>query len=170
MPAIQSRLQGFARDADFLRDLIYAGAVDVCVDGLNEVSPDTRAKIIDFADNHFKGNIALATQPLDDWAPPMNARVFVFVGLPQEQVIDFLVTRKMPAEAEGDKNAYRLRCQDFVAEALRDGQPEAEREQVQLILANPMDLTVVAEMLARGKKPDVFRLREQQYRTMAADY
>jgi hypothetical protein len=37
-------------------------------------------------------------------------------------------------------------------------------------LSNPMDLTVVAEMLARGKDPDLFRLGEQQYDIMAADY
>jgi hypothetical protein len=33
-----------------------------------------------------------------------------------------------------------------------------------------MDLTAVAEMLARSKNPDLFRLREQQYVVMAADY
>jgi hypothetical protein len=170
MPAIQRRLQGFARDADFLRDLIFAGAIDVCVDGLNEVSADTRAKIIDFADNHFKGNIALATQPLDDWTPPMNARVFVFTGLPPGKVVDFLVSRKQSAGTQDDKAACEARCREFVAEALPEVQSDADREQVQLILTNPMDLTVVAEMLARGEKPDVFRLREQQYRTMAADY
>jgi hypothetical protein len=38
------------------------------------------------------------------------------------------------------------------------------------MLSNPMDLTVVAEMLSRGEQPDLFRLREQQYRIMAGDY
>jgi hypothetical protein len=38
------------------------------------------------------------------------------------------------------------------------------------MLSNPMDLTVVAEMLARGEQPNLFRLREQQYSIMAADY
>ena len=33
-----------------------------------------------------------------------------------------------------------------------------------------MDLTVVAQMIARGVKPDLFHLQEQYYRLMADDY
>ncbi len=38
------------------------------------------------------------------------------------------------------------------------------------ILSNPMDLTVVALMLSQGKYPNLFRLQEQQYNLMAAEY
>ena len=40
---IQGKLFGYAQDKDFLQSLVYSGAMDVCIDGLNEVSPDTRA-------------------------------------------------------------------------------------------------------------------------------
>jgi hypothetical protein len=38
------------------------------------------------------------------------------------------------------------------------------------VLSNPMDLTVVAQMLAVGHTPDLFHLREQQYELMAQSY
>jgi len=43
--AIQAKLHGQAQDAEFLKNLIYSGAIDICIDGLNEVTADTRAKI-----------------------------------------------------------------------------------------------------------------------------
>ena len=42
LEAIQAKLLGMARDADFLRQLVHSGAIDICIDGLNEVSADTR--------------------------------------------------------------------------------------------------------------------------------
>jgi hypothetical protein len=38
------------------------------------------------------------------------------------------------------------------------------------LLSNPMDLTLVAAMLARGETPDLFHLQQQQYQIMAKDY
>lgn len=43
--AIQAKLHGLAEKSDFLESLIYSGAIDICIDGLNEVSADTRAKV-----------------------------------------------------------------------------------------------------------------------------
>ena len=40
--AIQAKLHGQAQDAQFLKNLIYSGAIDICIDGLNEVTADTR--------------------------------------------------------------------------------------------------------------------------------
>ncbi len=38
------------------------------------------------------------------------------------------------------------------------------------MLSNPMDLTVVAHMLANDKRPDLLQLQKQEYEVMAADY
>lgn len=38
------------------------------------------------------------------------------------------------------------------------------------VLSNPMDLTVVARMLAKELSPDLFHLQEQQYTWMAEEY
>ena len=43
--AIQRRLQGQAQDETYLRTLIFAGALDVLIDGLNEASPEARSRI-----------------------------------------------------------------------------------------------------------------------------
>ena len=40
--AIQAKLHGQAQDVHFLKSLIYSGAIDIYIDGLNEVTADTR--------------------------------------------------------------------------------------------------------------------------------
>ena len=50
LDAIQGKLEGPARDPEYLRKLIYAGAIDSAIDGLNEVSTDTRARVVEFAE------------------------------------------------------------------------------------------------------------------------
>lgn len=57
-------LFGPAKDARFLRKLIYSGATDVCIDGLNEVSPNTHAEITTFIKEYVKGNIIIGTQSI----------------------------------------------------------------------------------------------------------
>jgi HEAT repeat protein/Uma2 family endonuclease len=61
--AIQAKLQGQIQDAQFLKNLIYNGAIDICIDGLNEVTADTRAKISQFVENYFRGNINRVAKP-----------------------------------------------------------------------------------------------------------
>ena len=48
-------------------------------------------------------------------------------------------------------------------QVLDDQQATEELEAIHRILSNPMDLTVIASMIAAGKQPDLFRLQEQQY-------
>ena len=76
--AIRVMLEGPARDPGFLETLVYSGALDIYVDGLNEVSPDTRARIAQDAEK--SANIILATQPLE-WEPPAKSRVMVLEPL-----------------------------------------------------------------------------------------
>lgn len=45
----------------------------------------------------------------------------------------------------------------FGGDEVREGRRVAMCE----VLSNPMDLTVVAQMLAEGHSPDLFRLRQQ---------
>ena len=40
-------------DPEYLRKLIYAGAIDSAIDGLNEVSADTRARVVEFAETRI---------------------------------------------------------------------------------------------------------------------
>ena len=171
LEAIQAKLHGYAKDEIFLRSLIYSGAIDVCIDGLNEASPDARAQVTGFMESNFKGNFLLGTQPLE-WTPPAMARIYILEPLAREQIEAFLVSRQtaLPADARITGAEYERACRAYLAQALDDNQPGEELVATQRVLSNPMDLTVVAWMIARDKEPDLFRLQEQQYESMADDY
>ena len=167
--AIQAKLYGQAQDADFLRDLIYAGAINIYIDGLNEVTPDTRAHIRAFMEKNFKGNIILATQPLE-WKPP--GKVYTLQPLGLEQISTFLY-QHCP-ENPAQKSIYEQTCSSYLqtvqADLASDLIPEDEKATLRQSLSNPMDLTVVAQLLTSQRQPNLLRLREQQYSTMAEDY
>ncbi len=169
--AIQTKLHGLAQTSEFLRNLIYSGAVDIYIDGLNEVSADTRAKVAEFAERYFKGNIIMATQPLE-WRPPSTARVYTLLPLKREKIEQFLLSRKdtLPEDAAVGGADYERICREFLARELEGDHPKELRESIQRVLSNPMDLTLTAQMISRGQTPDLFHLQEQQYKLMAADY
>ncbi|BBD69124.1 HEAT repeat-containing PBS lyase [Nostoc commune NIES-4072] len=169
--AIQDKLHGQAQDADFLKNLIYSGAIDICIDGLNEVTADTRAKICQFVESYFRGNIIMTTQPLE-WTPPSTAKTYYLQPLEQQQIQEFLISRqlRLPKDAKIQGADYEKACINYLKEVLKDQQAQEELDAVRRILSNPMDLTVVALMLSQGKQPNLFRLQEQQYKLMAAEY
>ncbi|BAY75972.1 PBS lyase HEAT-like repeat protein [Nostoc linckia NIES-25] len=169
--AIQDKLHGQAQDAGFLKNLIYSGAIDICIDGLNEVTAETRAKICQFVESYFRGNIIMTTQPLE-WTPPSTAKTYYLQPLEQQQIQEFLRSRqpRLPKDAQIQGTDYEKACINYLTEALNNQQPKEELDAARRILSNPMDLTVVALMLSQGKQPNLFRLQEQQYNLMAAEY
>ncbi|ACC81045.1 HEAT repeat domain-containing protein [Nostoc punctiforme] len=169
--AIQEKLHGQAQDAGFLKNLIYSGAIDICIDGLNEVTAETRAKICQFVESYFRGNIIMTTQPLE-WTPPSTAKTYYLQPLEQSQIQEFLLSRqqRLPKDAKIQGADYAQACTNYLTEVLKDQQAQEELEAARRILSNPMDLTVVALMLSQGKHPNLFRLQEQQYNLMAAEY
>ena len=166
--AIQAKLHGQAQDAEFLKNLIYSGAIDICIDGLNEVTADTRAKICQFVESYFKGNIILTTQPIE-WIAPTTAKIYELQPLQTDQIETFLLSRSAIV-APTSEATYADSCRSYLAQALNPNQSSEELAATQRILSNPMDLTVVAQMIALEKTPDLFQLQEQQYQLMAADY
>jgi HEAT repeat protein len=169
--AIQAKLEGHARDTRFLESIIYSGALDIYIDGLNEVTADTRARIIDFIDRNSHANILVTTQRIE-WTPPAEARLYTLLPLNDALVEEFLVSREPVLEphAQVQDEGYRAACARFVRHALSPRQPRELLQATREVLSNPMDLTVVAQMLAQGHTPDLFHLRQQQYELMAADY
>ncbi len=169
--AIQAKLHGQAQDAGFLKNLIYSGAIDICIDGLNEVTADTRSQIKQFVESYFRGNIIMATQPLE-WEPPTTAKIFYLKPLQQQQIEEFLVSRQLQNSEDITVQgaAYEKACKKYLKQAFNNKQPQEELDAIERVLSNPMDLTLVAQMLSQGKQPDLFRLQEQQYNLMAAEY
>ncbi|PSN15283.1 hypothetical protein C7293_07990 [filamentous cyanobacterium CCT1] len=166
--AIRDRLHGPIQDGDFLQSLIYSGAIDICIDGLNEVTPDTRAKVSLFAETYFKGNLVITTQPMD-WEPPNNATVYVLQPLTSDQIGAFLQSRSstLPATAPVQGVQYEQACRAFLDQLKPD---QLGWEVMAHTLSNPMELTVVAQMIADGKQPDLLNLQQQQYNAMASRY
>ncbi|NEP25534.1 HEAT repeat domain-containing protein [Moorena sp. SIO3I6] len=171
LEAIQAKLPIAAEDPLFLQSLINYNTLDICIDGLNEVSPDTRATINTFVEHHVQGHIILTTQPLE-WTPPATAKTYVLQPLKRQQIADFLTSRQgiLPEDAPVSGVAYEQACDDYLASQLQQTQSKQELAAVRRFLSNPMDLTLVAQLLAQGKDPDLLNLQQQQYEIMAEDY
>ncbi len=169
--AIQIKLHGQTQDAQFLKNLIYSGAIDICIDGLNEVSADTRAQIKSFMESYFKGNIIVTTQPLE-WEPPSTAKTYYLQPLQQSQIQQFLLSRQphLPHDAKIQGTDYEKACTNYLDRSFNTPQTPEELTAVKGILSNPMDLTLVALMLSQAEYPDVFHLQQQQYNLMAEEY
>ena len=168
--AIHAKLPEHLRDRRFLRKLVGGGALDICVDGLNEVSADTRAAITQFVERAFTGNALLTTQPLE-WQPPSTARVFALLPLRRDRIADYLLSRYalFAASAVAAQADYERACRAYLEKELAAQPPELLASTLR-ILANPMDAVLVAQMLAHGQTPNLFRLQEQQCALMADDY
>ncbi|WP_413162711.1 HEAT repeat domain-containing protein [Capilliphycus salinus ALCB114379] len=79
--AIQEKLDDYVKqDPNFLQSLIYHRAIDICIDGLNEVTPDTKANLIKFVESNFKTNIIMTTQP--NWTPLSTAMFKIYTLQP----------------------------------------------------------------------------------------
>jgi HEAT repeat protein len=117
LEAIQDKLEGNAKDPAFLQNLIYSRALDICIDGLNEVSPDTRAKITQFLERNFQGNFILTTQPLNGWIPPKTAKIYELQPLSPDQIRQFLHSRidTLPATALLTGLDYTAACDEVLA-------------------------------------------------------
>jgi hypothetical protein len=174
LEAIQTKLEGNAKDPNFLQNLIYSRALDICIDGLNEVSPDTRAKITQFLERNFQGNFILTTQPLNGWNPPKTAKIYELQPLTPDQIREFLHSRidTLPASSLITGIDYTTACNkvfDQYITRLKDS-PTDEAKKIRRIFSNPMDLTLIAHTIAANEPPDLLRLQEQDYKRMCDRY
>ena len=170
-----SRIIHDVQETGFVRSLVYTRALTVIVDGLNEVAADTREKIGAFARDMSKGDVIIATQPIE-WRPPPNSRTVELLPLDRSEATAFLDSRPVGADPNQPCHgpAYKAAVQKFVSRALDEAPSELERETAELMLSNPFDLAFAAELLARGRMPsptalmdEAFRLADERYREIA---
>jgi hypothetical protein len=168
-----SRIIHDVQETGFVRSLVHTRALQVIVDGLNEVEADTREKIRAFAMS--KGDVIVATQPIE-WRLPANSRKVELLPLDRSEATAFLMSRPVGADqtqpCQGE--AYKEAVRKFVSIAFDEPPPQIERETAELMLSNPFDLTFAAELLARGRMPsptalvdEAFRLADERYREIA---
>ena len=169
--AIQNKLEGPARDPDYIRKLVYAGTLHIVIDGLNEISPDTQVRIVEFAKRFSKGNLLMATQPMM-WEPPSTAKVYRIQRLNEKQIEEFLISRydTLSSDKGMNRDSYAHRCRGHIRNAFSDAQYTAVRDAMERVLSNPMDLTVVAELILKGEEPDLFKLQQQLFEVMLRKY
>ena len=177
--AIKRNVFGFAETDQFLMKLVYIGAIDIYIDGLNEVSADTRAKVCDFCDRYLNCNIIISTQPMQ-WNRPAASRVFEILPLETDKILEFLVSQQniLPTGAINLNERFINRCKLFVdeelpkmrADALKEDSVKDKADSILRILSNPMDNTLIASILAMDEKPNFFKLQEQQYQLMAKSF
>jgi len=168
--AIQLKLKGKASDERFLNSIIWSGGLSVVVDGLNEVSVETRETIQAFLKEFPNAHVILASQPLL-WKRPPRARVFSICPLQEQKILRFLESRfgsfKSPTKNEDE---YKILCRKYLADVLSPLQAEEDRSNALFVLSNPMDLTTASLILASGDRPTLNNLQEQQFKQMALDY
>lgn len=78
--------------------------------------------------------------------------------------------QRLPQDAPVVGADYEQACKRYLTQILQEQRSPEELVAVQQVLFNPMDLTLVAQMLSQNQQPDLFRLQEQQYQLMAAEY
>lgn len=169
--AIQAKLHDVANDKAFLKKLISLGTIDICIDGLNEVSMTTQAKVLRFVQSEFKGNLLLLTQPVE-WKPPATMTIYILQPLEPNQIAAFLVTcyPMLPRHLHISRLTYEQACQDYVADMLARIRSEEGLDTYACIFSNPMNLSTIALVGSYGKEPDPERVQEQLYQLMAERY
>ncbi len=153
--AIRSSLLGPATDEGFLESLIHNGAFTICIDGINEARASTRIAIFQFVNIFRTAKILLTTQEIG-WTPPDQIRVLRLEPIRQEEVITFLKTIFLKERAKLNRNEYETRVRKF---ALQNSLP-----------VNPLDLTIIGELIEDGEDPDLFRLQQQLYQKAERTY
>jgi HEAT repeat protein len=169
--SIQSKLKGKAGDENFLRSIIWSGGLSIVIDGLNEVTVETREKIRRFVDDFPKANVLLATQPLL-WKRPPKAKVYRLLPLTDDRIQDFLESRypTFTPPVALTENDYKNRCREYLQNVLGDTQSEEDRSAARLVLSNPMDLTTAAQILVSGETPTLKNLQKQQFDAVDHDF
>ncbi len=160
-----SRVIHDVQETGFVRSLVHTRALMVIVDGLNEVSADTREKIGAFARDMSKGDVVVGSQPIE-WRPPPNSRIVDLLPLSRGEAEKFLLSRPVGADTTQPCHgaAYEAAVATFMRRALDEAPSEDERQAAELMLSNPFDLAFAAELLAQGHMPSATALIDEAFR------
>ena len=141
------------------------------IDGLNEVTVETREKIRRFTDEYPKAHVLLTTQPIQ-WKRPPRARTFQLLKLSDDRILRFLESRfdGFPAPRPMEESQYKTKCKGYIEEVLSQEPSDEERSAARLVLSNPMDLSTVARMLLECRPPTLAKLHQQQFEQVQAAY
>ena len=160
-----SRIIHNVQEIGFVRSLVHTRALMVIIDGLNEVSADTREKIGTFARDMSKGDVIVGTQPIE-WRPPPSSRIVDLMPLSRSEAEGFMRSRPVGADETQRCHgaAYEAAAATFFRHALDEAPSEDERRAAELMLSNPFDLAFAADLLAQGHMPSAAALIDESFR------
>jgi hypothetical protein len=161
--AIAARVQLFSQDRDLLHSLIYAGRLEVYIDGYNEVGPATQEDITSFTAMFSKGRILVASQiPLRGLS---RIETLELQPLLPDEIKEFLVSREpvLPNDCLIRGNAFRKMADMYLDDLWGTLKSSTETQAIEQVLSNPMDLTTTAIVLGNGNEPSLLALQEQQF-------
>lgn len=168
---IQIRLKGKASDGSFLKSIIWSGGLRIVIDGLNEVTVETREKIRSFLNDFPKAHVLLTTQPLL-WKRPAKVKALRLLRLSDDRILRFLESRYscFGPSAVLTESEYTEKCRQYIADVFGSAQSEEDRSVARLVLSNPMDLSTAAQILASGDRPTLSNLQQQQFDRMSYEF
>jgi hypothetical protein len=161
--AIAARVPLFSPDTDLLHSLIYAGRLEVYIDGYNEVSPKTQDEIASFAAASTNGRILITSQiPIRGVS---RIKTLELLPLRRDEIREFLIGREpvLPQDCPIRAEAYQKLAMLYLEDLWKNLKIDSETEAIEQILSNPMDLTTAAIVLGNGKEPSLLALQEQQF-------
>ena len=161
--AITARVQLFSQDTDLLHSLIYAGRLEVYIDGYNEVNPETQEEIASFTAAFSKARILITSQiPIRGVS---RIETLELLPLRRDEIREFLTSREpiLPHACAIRGEDYRGLANLYLEDLWKNLQTDSETKAIEQILSNPMDLTTAAIVLGNGKEPSLFALQEQQF-------
>ena len=162
--AIVGLLPPHVNDQKLIDRMIYSGAIDVYVDGLNEAGSDVRGEVNAFLRKLSKGNVLITTQPTS-WSPPGLARRLQLQPLDSSQIVDFLKMR-----SQGDED-FEKRAADFVTSRLEgDSLDDDEKRRNLEALSVPFDLELAGHLLSMGQAPNLLQLQRHHIELVSERY
>jgi uncharacterized protein YjbI with pentapeptide repeats len=155
-----------------IKDLLIKRVITVFIDGLNEAGAKIRENISSFVKEYNKCNIFI-TKQLIYWEKHKDTRVFEIKPLEKEQIKEFLVLKGESFNYEDIQvEDYKQKCSqwvDFNWPKLSDGR-------LTEVLANPMNLKLIATLIHQGHDPtkiqpseffrQLFDLIDKRYREL----
>ncbi|PHN00600.1 hypothetical protein CRP01_41410 [Flavilitoribacter nigricans DSM 23189 = NBRC 102662] len=171
VPAIQQKVPPAEGDPTFLAELVYAGALDILIDGLNEISARACAQLTMEIESKCKGNVLFTTQHME-WEAPAAAKVFQLKPLTEDQIGTYVLSRYSYLDSTEllPESAYQRNSKAYLEKAFNSELDEESLKTNFMTLSNPMELSLVAQLIARGQDPSILDLQEQQYQLMAEHY
>ena len=150
--ALSAKLMGIASDDNFLKSILFNGYLDVYIDGINEVNPETRVKISDFISQYRNCHGYFTTQPFE-WKIPPRAVIIDILPLEKTKIAAFLYSRHGTHALNNDtsKIEYEKLCDRFIENHIGEHVTSDQRIGNQQILSNPFDLTVAAQLIVNTK-------------------